>query len=229
MFFQRKIGQEKSPPREKAVPLLNQMSRLSRDQKRQKKVGERRERLAARQNPVLSANKEQIAEAVHRAVCQYAGSDGFGFCRWYAICGWLLLQDIGYKNVVLQAGRLALQPDPDKPTRWIEMDPSHGVAGEFHCWLVLPDQIMSAGSRPMGRNVQVIDFAARQYRSYVERLSMIDGDPPRWRWVSSPDFIWHSFDELPPWLLVSAQEKTANAIYRSLSVTRIAWKLSICD
>lgn len=196
-----------------------QMNRLSRDQKRKKKLAERHERLAARPKPLLPYSKEQIAEAVHRAVCQYTGSDGFGFCRWYAICGWLLLLDLGYKNVVLQAGRLSLQPDPDEPTQWIEMDPSHGVLGELHCWLVLPDQNMSAGRQPLGRNVQVIDFAARQYRNYVERLSMIDGEPPQWRWASSPDFIWHSFEELPSWLLVSAQEEPTNAIYQSLNVT----------
>jgi hypothetical protein len=197
--------------------MLIEMARLSRDQKRKKKLAERAKRRPQHQlQPHYG--KAQIAEAVHHAVCQHTGTDGFGYCRWYAACGWLLLQSLGYEKAVLQSGRLSLHPDPNDPTLWIEMDPSHGVIGELHCWVVLPDENLPPGRHRMGQNVQVIDFAARHYRSYVERTPMLGGSQARWRRENPPDFIWDSLNRLPPWLLLSAQEQATNSILRSLNV-----------
>src|SRR4051812_39458661 len=58
------------------------------------------------------------AEAVHRAVCEFSGNDGFGKCYLYTIAGYTLLVNHppGRSRFLPQAGSLYLTPDPDDPS-----------------------------------------------------------------------------------------------------------------
>jgi hypothetical protein len=118
--------------------------------------------------------RDRIAQAVHNAVQSYSVTDGIHHCRLYAVTGWLLLSYLGYDKTVLQAGRLTIVPDPNSPDCF-EMDPSHGVLGEIHCWLALPDQTPAPGRHELADNVQLLDFSARFYRRYCEDLPSLNG------------------------------------------------------
>jgi hypothetical protein len=123
------------------------MPKPSRNQRRRKKLTERHHRRRRLVPPPQRYTKEQIADAVHHAVCAHSGSDGFGHCRLYAVAGWLLLQHLDYRNVVPQAGRLSLMPDPSDPTLWLEMEPAFGLlAGRDS--LLVGDSAWEARSRP---------------------------------------------------------------------------------
>lgn len=200
------------------------MPKPSSNQRRRKKLAERHHRRRRLVLPPQRYTHEQIADAVHHAVCDHSGSDGFGHCRLYAVAGWVLLQHLGYRNVVPQAGRLSLMPDPFDPTLWLEMDPGFGLLGEIHCWLVIPPTKPAPGQHEMSGDVQVVDFAARHYRSYVERLPVIhpadDGSFPinGWRHEEPPKYLWTAWATLPPWVRVSAQETPTNRLLQSLDV-----------
>lgn len=200
------------------------MPKPSRNQRRRKKLAERHNRRRRLVPPPQRYTNEQIADAVHHAVCAHTGSDGFGHCRLYAVAGWVLLQRLGYRNVVPQAGRLSLMPDPADPTLWLDMDPAFGLLGEIHCWLVIPPGKPAPGQHEMSGDMQVVDFAARHYRSYAERLPSIhsadDGSFPITGWLQEepPVVLWTAWANLPPWVRVSAQEKPTNRLLRSLDV-----------
>jgi hypothetical protein len=93
----------------------------------------------------------KVSRAVHEAVCEVSGTDGFRMCRSYAVTCWLLLQSLGYRNGAPQAGMLALLGDPADPTGWFAMGPGQNPAGnELHCWTVL-----GQGPPPVGLNVKL--------------------------------------------------------------------------
>jgi hypothetical protein len=162
--------------------------------------------------------RNRIAQAVHNAVVRYTGGDGFQHCRLYAVTGWLLLSSLGCDRTVLQAGRITLVPDPDSPDGF-EMDPSHGVLGEIHCWLALPDQTPPPGRHEVADNVQLIDFAARFYRRYCEDLPSVNGLSVQWTRPDPPLYIWGYRNQLPDWLGLSAQAKPTNGLLASLDKT----------
>jgi len=139
-----------------------------------------------------SYTRLQIAEAVHRGVCQYTGTDGRGCCRWYALGGFMLLNHMGVEAHI-QCGSLNVQPDPDDPTLWITMDPSSGTHGEFHCWLASPDHQLNPGGNLFSSG-SIIDFSTRHLTRYVE-----DGGAGTWHREPPPPYIWADFSELPKW------------------------------
>jgi hypothetical protein len=51
------------------------------------------------------ATRLAIADAVHRAVCEYTESDGMGSCHKYAVAGRGLLWYLG-KRTIIQAGTM---------------------------------------------------------------------------------------------------------------------------
>jgi hypothetical protein len=67
---------------------------------------------------VLETPPEIYAEAVHRAVCEFSGSDGFGQCSLYAVAGFglMVLTKLPLGSCYPQVGSLYLQPDPTDPT-----------------------------------------------------------------------------------------------------------------
>lgn len=153
--------------------------------------------------------KFQISEAVHRGVCRHGGTDGRGHCRWYALGGFLLLRFLGM-DVHIQTGALNLQPDPDDPTLWIQMDPSSGILGEFHCWLASPVEGVIGGDRMKAGTV--IDFSSRHFARYVE-----DGGAGTWRREGPPSFIWAAVADLPTWYEATSQEGPSRAVASSIT------------
>jgi hypothetical protein len=146
-------------------------------------------------------------------VCAYTGGSGFRRCRWYTLCGWLLLYHLGYTTATVQAGRLALQPDPTDPTLWIEMDPSQGVLGEIHCWIAVPGADLPPGRHEMTSAVEVVDFTARHYADYVAQARLEDGSAARWKREKPPAFIW---GQAPEWAIFDTQGEPTKHLIEGL-------------
>lgn len=182
------------------------MNTLSRDQRRRKKLEAR-----SRRTPHLPARLDQcrIAEAVHRAVCDYTGTNGLGHCAMYAVAGMGLLLGLG-DNVCVQVGALELQPDPGDPTAWLSMDPANGW-GEIHAWLIRCQKAHAPGFQPLASDVEVIDLSARHYRRYFEDLPSILTPgvaliEKSWRQGDVPAYLWATKDRLPQWVGLSVRE-----------------------
>jgi hypothetical protein len=62
--------------------------KLSRDQRRRRKLAKRQRCLDRRH---IHLHQERLAWAVHEAVCEYHKDDGFGHCADYAFAGAMLL------------------------------------------------------------------------------------------------------------------------------------------
>jgi hypothetical protein len=124
---------------------------------------------ARKQRTVPTAiDKQRVADAVHRAVCQVTGGDGSFQCQRYAHAGHMLLNHLGIETVV-QAGSLGLIPDDPNFVGWLRYSPTdedEAIAG--HVWLAQRDATM-------------IDFTARHYRRYAH-------DPDYTR--TPPDYLW---------------------------------------
>ena len=157
-----------------------------------------------------SYTRLQIAEAVHRGVCQYTGTDGRGCCRWYALGGFMLLNHMGVEAHI-QCGSLNVQPDPDDPTLWITMDPSSGIHGEFHCWLASPNHQLKPGGNFVSSG-SIIDFSTRHLSRYVE-----DGGAGTWRREQPPPYIWADFSEVPKWYEVSTHGEASRKVGSSIT------------
>src|SRR4051794_32600880 len=106
-------------------------------------------------------SRQQIADAVHLAVCEYTQSDGFGHCPVYATCGMTLLMRLGYQHPLIQAGAAWIGSDPDDPDLGAYFDPSNVEAGEFHSWIALTKTKPAEGRSRAPGDMQIIDFSAR--------------------------------------------------------------------
>ena len=167
--------------------------------------------------------RRRIAEAVHRAVCEFSGTDGCGLCMLYAIAGAGLLGRVFGSTLHPQAGSLSVLADP--PDRWMTMDASNFANGEFHCWLGRPSG---------GGGAELIDFAARHYRAYCERLLDVSGfqaiepgiyvrrdEPaeglfrPTWNREAPPDYVWAE-GLLPEWLRLVPDHEATEAVWANM-------------
>jgi hypothetical protein len=150
--------------------------------------------------------KAQVAEAVHKAVCDLTRSDGLLKCHYYTYLGGHFLPHLGY-HVHWQAGRLLLYPDPSDPELASVFDPElgreeRGDYGECHSWLAVPLGPTTADAPPPLDQVALIDFSARHYKRYVEGASALGrGEPCHWRIADPPAFIWERADRWPKWVI----------------------------
>ena len=141
--------------------------------------------------------KNNIAEAVHRAVCEFTNSDGCGRCFHYALAGWALACVLFEREYTLQAGSLYIIADP--PDGAVAFEPGqYGFErGEYHCWFSAPGK--------NGKMAEFVDLSSRHYKRLVERavqainVTEIEGgsliavvaDRIEWkRKDNPPDFIW---------------------------------------
>jgi hypothetical protein len=92
----------------------------------------------------------------------------------------------------------------------------HGVLGEIHGWLALPDQTSPPGRHQLADNVQLIDFSARFYRRYCGDLHSIEPHNLRWTRPDPPAYVWGYKDQLPMWLRLSAQPKPTDGLVATL-------------
>ena len=162
----------------------------------------------------------RIAEAVHRAVCEFSRTDGLGLCMLYAVAGAGILGRMFGTTFYPQAGSMSVLVDP--PDHWMTMDASNFANGEFHCWL---------SRQTGGGKIEVIDFAARHYRAYCDRLidhsefeaiepgifvrreaPLIEHSRPIWNRQTPPDHVWTE-GLLPEWLSLAPDREATEAVW----------------
>lgn len=146
------------------------------------------------------ATRLAIADAVHRAVCQYTASDGVGSCHRYAVAGQGLLQHLG-KPTVLQAGSLHVLVD-DVSQYAMSMLGENWHNGELHVWLGY-DQPLEA-----------IDFSSRLYKKMWEELLTLDDEWVSWTRPEPPPYVWALKDKLPKWLKLQALPEPTKAVWK---------------
>lgn len=185
------------------------------------------------------AKRERVAEAVHRAVCEVFGGDGFGRCLPYAFAGAMLLHEDGFS---LQAGSITIVADPDTNhpdglgAVKMECRGDGFGRGEYHCWV---------GRLRKDGIVELVDFASRHYRTYVENMMTVTDattvvphaaavyqidhreriqwtreDPPSFYWIKSnnPDRV--------PMAMFEPCEVTLRAIYQVMYADPIFGELA---
>ncbi len=185
-----------------------------------------------------STIKRNIAEATHRAVCEFTNSDGCGRCFHYALAGWALAASLLKKEYTLQAGSLYIVADP--PDGIIAMEPEkHGFQrGEFHCWFAAPGND--------GKMAEFVDLSSRHYKGFVERnrqlsnvtemeeASILTPCTNRIQWTrkdNPPDFIWTNgaFPNLM-WAVPTVEatnyinERAGTLFDKYASLVKLAWK-----
>jgi hypothetical protein len=199
--------------------------RLSRDQRRKRTLAERQRRFY-RQNVHL--DKERLAHAVHKAVCEYHGDDGLGHCADYAFAGAVLLSALTKKRYIPQAGSLWVNGDPGDPTLCMAMlAEADGIyAGEFHSWIVGPVDGQKSG--PMADHVELIDLSARHFKRWVERpvhlvsreavpggqLSVFEPVAEQQRYLRPVlPYVWCRWPQKPEWAQYKADEQATNLLW----------------
>jgi hypothetical protein len=178
----------------------------------------------SRHSPIKGGySKRQIADAVHFGVCQFTQSDGFGHCHRYAACGLATLIRLGVKRPMIQAGELRLYGDPTDPTRCLAMDPEFGETPVILVWVAIA--YVDARGRPReGGDHQVVDFAARHYRNYFERLNLISA-PETLAWKrpeGPPDFVWAAPRDIPEWVMLRVQGRASESVLSNLNAREAA-------
>jgi hypothetical protein len=197
-----------------------------RRQKQLAAIRERRERRSLESNRTSLERKEvrdRVAEAIHRSVCEFSGTDGFGECLLYAIAGMGLLGRGFGQKIYLQAGTMAVLAEP--PDGWWVMDAEKGFVpgygGEFHCWLGGPSNT---------GGVELIDFTARHYKRYCSDLVdatqwdlvapglYVRRDEPEeassriaWSREDPPSYVWFTDDPLD-WLWLTPIRQVTEAV-----------------
>jgi hypothetical protein len=154
---------------------------------------EQREESRARRSVEL--DKDSVAEAVHRAICQCRQSDGYGQCLHYAAAGSVLLYRLTKQVYVPQVGTFQIHSDPDNEYA-ATCDAKRGGmrSGEFHAWVVGPIR-----DHRDATTCDVIDLSARHYRRAVEDFGFA------WKREEMP-YLWCKANAIPPWLRFVAVE-----------------------
>jgi len=162
----------------------------------------RREDRQARQDGALpgGVRKARFAEAVHQAVCEVTGSDGFGHCALYARAGAVAAAMVtGRDDYVVNAGRLtagtgARDPDDGDTELCLGMDPAlSGYSGrEFHAWILRRPAAAPSGVLLQADpdTVEVADLSMRHYKAMAEAIGL------PWQREPLPGWYWGSIAEL---------------------------------
>jgi hypothetical protein len=133
-----------------------------------------------------------LADAVHAAVCEFTGTDGYGACMLYAVAGWSPLVALDSEAWHLQAGTARILAEP--PDGWLEMNgqlPGAIERGEFHCWLA------QASPRPQARPAALVDLSSRHFQRMCQEMPLAD-ESARIPWTQPPPpYIWTSGDQSP--------------------------------
>lgn len=146
------------------------------------------------------------AAAVHDAVCQVAGGDGYGHCLLYAHAGAALLGSLLDAPYQIQIGSLAYRIDP-AGGGWLELRAEDGGLdrGEYHAWVGLAGA--PAGPANRCEIAALVDFSTRHLRAMAERMPRVrrvqavgacqivelgeSADPVEWtRPDGPPEFVW---------------------------------------
>jgi hypothetical protein len=201
---------------------------LSGDQRRKRKPAERQRRIY-RHNVHL--DKERLAHAVHKAVCEYHDDDGVGHSADYAFGGAMLLSALTKKSYMPHAGSLWVWGDPGDPTLCMAMLAEKGgiFAGEFHSWIVGPVDGRKSG--PMADHVDLIDLSARHFKRWVEKpiyrisrkalpggqLSLFEPVAERQGYLRPVlAYLWCRWADKPEWVQYKADEQATRLLCAGL-------------
>ena len=146
----------------------------------------------AERTAVAGRHKARIAEAVHAAVCEVTGSDGFGHCALYARVGAAVASVVTGEEYVVNAGRMQAgtgTPDPqDGAELYLGMDPAlSGYSGrEFHAWILRrpPGAATGALLQADPDSIEVADLSMRHYRAMAEAIGL------PWQREALPPWYW---------------------------------------
>lgn len=154
-------------------------------------------RRQVRQQRPRQASTEQarIADAVHQAVCEVLGGDGFGKCAYYARPGALVAACMTGHEYAIQAGSMHVCTDDDDPGMGLGMVPAMSdYSGlEFHAWFMRVPPGIVAGEIITGeaaQNIEVADLGMRHYRRMAEAAGIT------WNRAQLPPYYWGSFSGL---------------------------------
>lgn len=139
------------------------------------------------------ASHAQIAGAVHEAVCEVTGTDGFQRCLEYAWSGAVIAQTVTGKPHTWQAGSAAVfiaDDDDGGAPYYLGLGPGDGYTGasngDLHCWF----GEVPAGARA-GETLElkpgelvVADLSLRHFRTNAEKLGL------PWNRDPLPDYCW---------------------------------------
>ena len=160
----------------------------------------------------LAAVRGAIAEAVHRAVVEVAGGDGYGHCFLYAVAGWSLAREVLGGDYWLQAGSKRLLVAP--PDGWLYLNATADglVRGDYHCWF--------ARAGPGGAVAELVDLSSRHYRRWADSNRAVApgaAAPLRWSWPADPPpFVWQE-GALSDWLGLVAEAPLTAAFLRRVA------------
>jgi hypothetical protein len=133
-----------------------------------------------------------IAEAVHNTITAYTHDDGASHCLLYAYVGALVTSRVTGQRYLPMAGSLRLTVARDG-AGWL-LDARQGGLRrqEFHAWF---------GREHADGHVELVDLAARHYKTLLERSRALDGQPrPRWDRAEPPPYLWTFLTDLPSWV-----------------------------
>lgn len=122
----------------------------------------------------IPTTRKHIAEAVHRAVCEFTQTNGFRRCLDYALAGHTLANALLGREYVLQAGGLYIMADPPNGVTAMEsgdfeqgeLDRSVGIHARLERVLRRRRVMPTAASIYYGSN----GGASRSFCSTLERL-----------------------------------------------------------
>lgn len=136
-------------------------------------------------------SRARIAEAVHQAVGDTTGGDGYGMCHLYARAGALVVSLITGRPYMWQAGELLVgtgDANEDGELHFQYKPAASGYNGlEFHCWITERPEGEPGAAVTGGPEVEYADFALR----HVMRAVELSGMP--WRREQLPASYWGSY------------------------------------
>jgi hypothetical protein len=157
------------------------------------------------------ATRGAIAEAVHRAVVEFTGADGYRHCFLYAVAGWSLAREVFGRDYWLQAGSKRLLVAPPDGWLYLNARPDGLCWGDFHCWFALEG--------PGGEIAELVDLSSRHYRRWADSNRKLHPGatvPIRWSWPGDPPpFVWQEGAH-SDWLGLVAERPLTEAFVASV-------------
>lgn len=113
-----------------------------------------------------------VADAVHLAVTEITGSDGFCECLLYAYLGSHLCSQLLEQEYWLQVGSLLLKTQSDTDSTdidWLRFDTSNNKRGSYHAWF----------GAFHDNGIELVDLSARHYQGYADSFYLAKGEKPK--------------------------------------------------
>ena len=176
-------------------------------------------------------NKEGVADAVHRAVCEFTDTDGYRQCLFYSYAGMAALTNLSNdpNRYRPQAGTLLVQPDPNidqwignDPTEWASEKMAH-QAGDVHCWV-------GSGQRNQPGVFlasEIVDFTSRHWPRMFADAKSDNGQTVKWNHPDDiPPFVWTHGSKLPDYFRVTPTVEVTHAVFDFIAEEKELFELA---